>query len=563
MLQCSAHVSWFARGETLFLYHDLYGYLLEMSADLKALVDHYREPRQAEDVAAALAHTWTRDQLGQFIGVFAQHKVLVPPGTDERAVLADLVPIKGPWILGYRGDDGRMTMVLSRGFGDEPWAQPHLYVLDPWQSELWRAIDGERTVRELALGLTEAYDGDATEDLQSALAALAQWTHSDRQMTRMLPAPRSQLPRLPSYATSTMPYAPLGMPTGHGTPDAAHGALDLTAYHQETIADAEQQFEELETTLSHLFCEPHPALGERTWGQVLAETALQRGWVAPGRGRVAEVGGGTGRCAAAVAQHLHQHVADLRYRVVELSPALHAAQVARLADQPWASSELGHAEKLPFQDGSVDFLLSNEVIADLRIGMVTRKSLHTLRPDADSDAEALDMVMQYDLPTAGAPEPLPVQVGATRFVQEVARVLAPGGAALISEFGEENQFPIESTHLEHGEWSVHFGHLLHVARKLGLQASLEPVPDLMELRGDVWVLASNRTQFRNLRYLFAQRGAKLAKRALTPEQLGVVAAGKLRLDRLEGLQFRPVGERVMGLHPAEFKALILRKPAAG
>ncbi|MBI5611006.1 MAG: hypothetical protein HY902_19195, partial [Deltaproteobacteria bacterium] len=109
----SAHLSWFVRGETLFLYHDLFGYLLEMSADLKALVDHYAEPRQAEDVATAFAQTWTRDQLGQFIGVFVQHQVLVPPGSDEIQALADMVPIKGPWILGYRGDDGRMTMVIS------------------------------------------------------------------------------------------------------------------------------------------------------------------------------------------------------------------------------------------------------------------------------------------------------------------------------------------------------------------------------------------------------------------------------------------------------------------
>ncbi len=558
----SNHLSWFIRGETLFLYHDLFGYLLEMSRDLKALVDYFAQPHAAEEAATAMALTWTRDQVGQFIGVFAQHRVLVAPGDDELAVLAEAVPIKGPWILGYRGDDGCMTMVTSRGFGDEPWAQPQLYKLDAWHSDLWRAIDGERTLRQLAMAMTEACDGDVRDDLRLTIASVAAWTHSDRQMTRLLPAPRSQLPRLPSYATSTMPYAPLGAPSGHGTPAVAQGGLDLTAYHQETITDAEQQFEEFETTLSHLFCEPHPALGERTWGQTLAQVALQRGWVAAGRARVIEVGGGTGRCAAAMARELHEQAADLRYRVVELSPALHAAQTARLADQPWASSELGHAERLELPDASVDFALSNEVIADLRIGLVTRKSLHTLRPDAESDAEALDLVIQYDLATQRGPEPMPIQVGATHLIEQLARVLAPGGVALLSEFGEENQFPIESTHLDHGEWSVHFGHLMQVARRLGLEASLESVPELMSLRGDVWVLASNRTQFRNLRYLFAQLGATLAKRALTPEQLAVAAGGKLQLDRIEGLQFRPVSERVMGLHPNEFKALILRRPPA-
>jgi hypothetical protein len=28
---------------------------------------------------------------------------------------------------------------------------------------------------------------------------------------------------------------------------------------------------------------------------------------------------------------------------------------------------------------------------------------------------------------------------------------------------------------------------------------------------------------------------------------------------LEGLQFRPIGERVMGIVPSEFKALVLQK----
>jgi SAM-dependent methyltransferase len=339
-------------------------------------------------------------------------------------------------------------------------------------------------------------------------------------------------------------------------------ARDLTAYHQETIADPEAQFEELETTLSHLFSDPHPALEGRTYAHAIAHKAFLRDWIGPGRNRVVEVGGGTGRFAAGLAEALLTKIPDLRYTIVELSPALHAAQVQRLRPLgEHAESRLGHADSLELPDSSVDFLVSNEVIADLRIGFVTRGSLATGQADAESDAEALALVRKYGLETHKAPEPVPIQVGATRLIEQIAQALKLGGIALLTEFGAEKQFPIESTHLDHAEWSVHFGHLVQVAQSLGLEATLEPLPQLLGLRADVWVLASTRTQFRNLRYLLRSIGADLRKRALTPDQLALVCAGRLRADRIEGLQFRPVGERVMGLVPSEFQALILRRPS--
>ena len=555
--QRSQHLSWFARGETVFCYHDLFGYLLEMSQDLKQLVDFFDSPRDPEQAATQFAGQWQRDQVGHFIGVFVQQRVLVAPDRAERDALADMVPIKGPWILTWQRDHGQVVAVTSRGFGPEPYAQPQLLELDDWQSDLWRRIDGERTLRMLADSLSEAFDGDEPADLQRAIDAVASWTHSDRQLTRTLPQPRSALAQLPPYANSTMPYPPLGVPQALvQTP-----MRDLAAYHRDDISDPEAQFEEAETTLSHLFSDPHPALGDMTFGQRFAQIVLTRGWVSAQRDVALEIGGGTGRFAQAMVEALLPGVPKLQYTVVELSPALHAAQQARLAHlAPSATATLGHAELLTQPDHSVDFVVSNEVIADLRVGMVTRTSIATKSADADTDSEALAILQQYGLGTAGAPEPIPIQVGATRLIAQLARVLRHGGTAVLTEFGGENQFPLESTHLDHAEWSVHFGHLMQVARKLGLQVALVPLPELIGLRADVWVLASNRTQFRNLRFLARSVGGDLKKRALTPEQLAVALGGRIRPDRLEGLQFRPAGERVMGLVPSEFKALLLHKP---
>lgn len=565
----SRHLSWFQRRDVLYLYHDLFGFLLEMSADLKSLVDFFAEGHTAEEASQAYSELWTQAQVGQFLGVFLQHKVLVAEDTIEINGLADVVPIKGPWILAHRLDDGTVQTVVSRGFGKEPWAQPRLEHWDAWASELWRSIDGERTVRGLALALTEAYDGDPVQDLDRAQELLAGWTHSSRQLTRTLPGPRSAMPRLPPYASSTMPYAPYGY-TGLSYDDAPSDAAtrDLGDYHRQGIADAEAQFEEMETTLSHLLSDPHPALNNLSYGQAFAGVALSQGWLATGRARVVEVGGGTGRFAVAAAEALLQKLPDLHYTVVDLSPVLQAAQTERLASAGLLGSgkpvdtRLGDAQELQQDPASVDLLISNEVIADLRIGMVTRAALNSGVTDGESDPEALELVQKYNLTTIRAPEPVPIQIGATHFIERIAEVLRPGGTAVLTEFGEPEQFPMESTQLDHGEWSVHFGHLAQVAEQVGLRASLVPVPELLGLDTSVWVLASNRTQFRNLRYLLRSVGTDLPKRALTPEQFAMACAGKLRADRLEGLQFRPIGERVMGIVPSEFKALVLQRPAA-
>lgn len=561
----SQHLSWFSKGDAVLLYHDLYGFLLEMSADIHDFAASFAQPQTTAEAQERFQGTFVPQQVEQFAGVLIQHRVLVPPQgpagpTDELAGLYDAVPLKGPWIVVHSPERGAVTAVTSRGFGTEPYAQPVVTRLDDWEGELWRRIDGEQPLRKIASALTDLFDSDPAEDLQRAARTIAAWTHHDRQLTRVLLQPRSQLARLPTYASSTMPYPPYRGPVAAG-----EAGSDLSAYHEEVIADAEQQFEELETTLSHLFCEPSPALHGRTYAQTLTKIAVERGWLTPERARVVEVGGGTGRVAAGILATLRETepalFTNVDYTIVDLSPALRQAQQERLrefADK--ARTVAGHAERLDLPDNSVDLLLANEMIADLRIGHVTRADLSAGAPGPQSDAEAFGLVQQYGLSTQRAPEPIPIQVGATRLLERIAQVLRPGGTAVLTEFGELEQFPIASDHLDHAEHSVHFGHLRHVAEKLGLEASVEKVPDLLGMRGDVWVLGTTRTQFRNLRHLLQTFGIDLKKRALTPEQLSILCAGKLRPDRIELLQFRPVAERVMGLRPDEFKALVLRKP---
>ena len=66
-----------------------------------------------------------------------------------------------------------------------------------------------------------------------------------------------------------------------------------------------------------------------------------------------------------------------------------------------------------------------------------------------------------------APEPFYLQTGAFELVARIARWLAPGGTAVVTEFGDVAAWPKLSTHLDHPELSTHFGHLLQVARGAG------------------------------------------------------------------------------------------------
>lgn len=587
-LQRSRHLSWFQRGPAVYAFHDQFGYLLEMSGDLKEFIDGFQPARtEAEAVAAG---PFTQAQVSEFVPVLAAHRLLVPVGDDEATALDGGFPTKGPWRTVHLGRDG-VVAVVSRGFREEPYAQPRLLAFVPFESALWLRIDGEQTVRQLAEAMAAAADPgplgaqpDVALVLTRVRATVAAWTHHSVQLTKILDKPHSRFRQLPPYAASTMPYAPFGsgpqpafgkeaQPVFGKEAQADGASRDLTGYHETTIEDAEAQFEELETTLSHLFCEPHPALHGRTYAQAFAAVALERGWLHPPQARVVEVGGGTGRFAAGLVQHLREThgLTGLRYTVIDLSPALHAVQTVRLHNLTGADAVLGHAEQLDLQDGSVDLLISNEVIADLRIGFVQRADLETdvfgdpVAPGPDSDPEALAVLARHPLvlpkaqPGVPVPDRVPVQLGAIRLLEHLARVLKPGGTAVLTEFGEEHQLPIESTHLDHAEFSVHFGHLMTVATALGLQATLEPVPQLLGLRDDVMVLATTRTQFRNLRHLLRAHGGDLLKRALTAEQF-VKGCGDLDPRGIDGLQWSPVGRRVMGLQPPEFKALILRRP---
>jgi hypothetical protein len=122
-------------------------------------------------------------------------------------------------------------------------------------------------------------------------------------------------------------------------------------------------------------------------------------------------------------------------------------------------------------------------------------------------------------------------------------------------------WPRLSTHLDHPELSTHFGHLQTAARTLGLSAELAFVMDLIDLQRDDKGLVTTRSQFRALTAMLADAGVTIEKIGYTPALFDAALAGKVDRDAIGDLRWDRIEDRLMGLVPHEFRALLAEKPA--
>jgi SAM-dependent methyltransferase len=293
-------------------------------------------------------------------------------------------------------------------------------------------------------------------------------------------------------------------PAHERTPDQRDkDGTTLGTYHRDHIVDAQTQFDDRETTVAHAMELPHPGLAHRPYGEALFQA------IGTTPQFVVEVGCGTGAVAAAWP---HPEVPYLR---IDLSPTLLSAQSRRA---PETLAVLGDAVRLPLKDACVDLLVSNEVLADLR-------------SEAREDGWH--------------------NVGSWQFVDEVARVLAPGGTALLTEFGTLDQPPQEAVQLDHPEVSIHFGELARRAEKQGLSAELIRLDAFLSM--DLRASQLSRHSWQALRALARSRSVHLEARAWTPRTLTLPWA-------VEGLEWTTLMDEGPGPLVTRFWACLMRKP---
>ncbi|MCA1828724.1 MAG: class I SAM-dependent methyltransferase [Myxococcales bacterium] len=232
------------------------------------------------------------------------------------------------------------------------------------------------------------------------------------------------------------------------------------AHHRLDRMSARRRFDAIECTVSHLLRLPHPALQGRRYGEALLRGIAARGITGS---HVLEIGGGAGHVAEAAWRGEAGPFTQVRWTSLDLSPSLLAAQRRRVHEpsQPrgphrrW-SGVRADALDLPFRSFT-GLVLANEVIADL-----------------------------------------PRSIGPVRLVGELARVLTPGSAAVLTEFGGDFE-PAPLDLGGHVEWSIDFRELRACAAACGLTVTELPLHEL--LGADLSVRCASYTDLWRLRRL--------------------------------------------------------------
>jgi SAM-dependent methyltransferase len=247
------------------------------------------------------------------------------------------------------------------------------------------------------------------------------------------------------------------------------------AHHRKDRLSARRRFDDVECTVSHLLRFPHPALRGRRYGEALLQGLAARG-IGPRRHGVLEIGGGAGHVAECAWRGEAGPFTCAPWTSLDLSPSLLRAQRRRLLAEGAAPFETPRGPHRAFRALRADavalplrvfdgLVLANEVIADLPV----REGKNA---------------------------------GAIELVREIGRILAPGAAAALVEFGGD--FAPSAVELvafasagRHVEWSIDFRELRRAARESFLEVEELPLHELLE--ADLTVRCASYTDLWRLR----------------------------------------------------------------
>lgn len=561
----SPYTTSFAHMGEVYLYHDLYGYILKMSPDILAFLDEFEEPVRPEEVCRKHANSFDEQTPESFVGIFLQFGCLIKPNHDQVNDLWEMIPVRGRWNVWRREKDGGLTFYCA--WGDNPLTK-HTLTAD--EAQVWWAVDGERSLKAIQF--------DAQVPPELVLGVVKKLGHHQVQALKLsamkLRFYRQRPQMKPQYLTSTMPYRRYE-PSADGElgelPKPVEDYFSPEGYYRGEIDDADAQFDHEETTLAHLLRTEHPALGGRTYGQAVVEALVKKERVPEGELKVLEIGGGLGFMAKAVVETLTALGREVDYHIMELSPVLAEAQRKRTAGLP-VTVHMGDVLKDMFPSTGYDLVLANEMIGDLMAVKLDRERFGlggegevddaTFEAGLDKSGLAGELIRKYTIPIGDAPDPFYLNLGSWQLVERLVEVMKPGATAWITEYGELAKWPMLSTHLDHPELSIHFGHLTIVSQALGFETEFDFVMDLIDMKRDVEGLRTTRSYFRALTALLAEREVAIEKIGYTREMFVELIGDKFEPGEFGEIEFERIEDRLMGLVPHEFKALILKKPVS-
>jgi SAM-dependent MidA family methyltransferase/ribosomal protein S18 acetylase RimI-like enzyme len=357
------------------------------------------------------------------------------------------------------------------------------------------------------------------------------------------------------------------------TPDDA--SESISAFHLDGIEDAQWEFDLIEPTVNHSFRFPNPALGGFDYGSRFAMSTF-RPEVLPlltqsNRLEILEVGGGTGTFARSFidqSQRLAEEAdrgIDLNYYILDLSPTLMQSQ-RKLLSQLVPTSSYFHqdATKFSLPGRSFDLIIANEVIADFPMAVVQRRFSNEGKIADNTrmwQGSGVHYLEKYGLNTDNAPDSFWVSAGAFDFIERCYEHLSPGGALLVSEYGSPQQYPIQAYHLNHEEFSVHFGHLKACAESVGFECRLLTLKEFLALDDRVLVLNGREEHFLILNHVLKKQGMSLPYAVISKSEFEERFQTIVERIGLQGFSFSPISSGYhFGPKIDDFMLLIMTKP---
>lgn len=507
------------------------------------------------------------DQLGEDgrqIRKLIDEEFLTAPGHDALSSFVDYYvvrPLQNPAVT-YQSETGEVRLV-SISMAER--------VYSPERENLPPIID--ETIPPLAMNLFLL--GDGTKTLTEIYRTLPREKNSllkdqeFRDAIEFLTKPQRQLIKFtPNTEALVDPFQPANIVPRNFYHSSRwtqrEAAKSISDFHVEGIDDATWEFDIVEPTVNHALRFPSELLGGLDYGSRFCDATLKPNVFSarsPGaRLDVMEVGGGTGSFARSFIERAASTY-SLAYHIMDLSPALAESQQRILRDvEPAVAYVAQDATEFNLPGHKFDLIIANEVIADFPVAVVERRLTEENAQFAGDGAVDLE---KYGLSVQDAPDRFQVNAGVFRFLERAWKHLAPGGALIISEYGSESRYPQESFHLNHSEFSIHFGHVAKCARKIGYHCRLESLREFLGIDDRKLILNGREEHIRCLDHVFKKYGMTMPF-ALFSERdfkarFGEFAA-RLRLDPV---RFLPLCSNFYyGADIQEFLVLIMNKPPA-
>jgi Putative S-adenosyl-L-methionine-dependent methyltransferase len=514
---------------------------------------------------------------GRQIRQLIDQEFLVPDDCDALSSLINqyvVRPLQNPAVA-YRSETGEMQLVRvsmrERVYSPDrnELAAVIEEELPPMAAEVFLAADGTLTLREIFVALNDHPDKDLLEDADFR-AAIEFLTTQERQLVKF--TRQTEELNNPYQSFNTVPrnfYHSSRWKAQTSGPDSK----SIIDFHREGISDASWEFDIIEPTVNHALRFPNEVLGGLDYGSRFCLSTFKPE-VLPllhqsGPLEILEVGGGTGTFARSFmqqAQHLGESplMAPPVYHIMDLSPALIEGQRRMLSElQPAIDHFEQDATQFDLPGHRFDLIIANEVIADFPVAAV-RRNVHPKNGQTAAEwvQPGAQYVEKYQLSVESAPDSFLVNAGVFQFIERAWKHLSPGGALILSEYGSVSRYPVESFHLNHAEFSIHFGHVMECARAIGFHCRLQTLKEFLGIDDRVAVLCGREEHLRCLNHVIQKHGGSLPF-ALISESDFKARFGELA-DRieLEGVSFKPLLSRFhYGPNVDDFMVLIMNKLA--